>query len=170
MHAAACLRAAAQKWGLGSGCSMRLPYGPACVTLCTAAWLLLPRISWLFVGGCIHACISNLIGSVGKQMCARIGDRNSELCAWCSDHFQRSLGHLGLFDCLTSGAATPTACNNTFVFLDFHRSPARTVLKAPISQVVKKRNPTSLFRARLDRALEASPPAQSRVIDLVQKE
>lgn len=100
-------------------------------------WLL-PRISWLFVGGCIHACISDLIGSVGKQMCARIGDRNSELCAWCSDHFQRSLGHLGLFDCLTSGAATPTACNDAFVFPDFHRSPARTVLKAPISQVVEE--------------------------------
>lgn len=124
----------------------------------------------LWVDAFMHASFSDLIGSVGKQMCARIGDRNSELCAWCSDHFQRSLGHLGLFDCLTSGAATPTACNNTFVFLDFHRSPARTVLKAPISQVVKKRNPTSLFRARLDRALEASPPAQSRVIDLVQKE
>jgi hypothetical protein len=152
MHAAACLRAAAQKWGLGSGCSMRL----------------LPRISWLFVGGCIRACISDLIGSVGKQKCARIGDRNSELCA-CAVTISNGLWAIWacLIDCLTIGAATPTACNNAFVFLDFHRSPARTVLKAPISQVVKKRNPSSLFRARLDRALEASPPAQSRVIDKV---
>lgn len=35
----------------------------------------------LWVDAFMHASFSDLIGSVGKQMCARIGDRNSELCA-----------------------------------------------------------------------------------------